>query len=209
MQKLNVIASRLKTFGRLDRGGKISIQHQIGFLRANALDDDSYVDNNFDTWTEEQLSRVVKDEYVDDLIEEIGEVFTNNVHNTEEVFFPIPEAPGIYKDFLKRSALPMPEISNVRIEIRQAPVFSQSIYYFARSNENFEKIQREIAGILADNDLPAEMINISFSVVSRISLTEMYRVMVFFSVVLREAGRTTGFVPGRIIGNFENIYSED
>lgn len=205
MQNITKMADRLTSYGKATRTGEIGIQHQTVFIRTAALDDDDLVDNNYSGFSGGRLLDVMRTEPFKAMVDRIGQCFEDNVANTDDQFFPVQNFNSPYETFCQEEIKSLPALTEVRIEIRQAQVFSQNVYYFVKNKKDVSEFEDQFRQMLAENDLPAETVNLIFTVPNSVTLAQMYELMTIFSIVLRETAKDTMFVPGRVIGNFNQI----
>lgn len=205
MQNITKMADRLTSYGKATRTGEIGIQHQTVFIRTAALDDDDLVDNNYSGFSGDRLLDIMRTVPFKAMVDRIGQSFEDNVINVNEQFFPVAEFSRPYEVFCRDEIKSLPPLTEVRIEIRQAQVFSQNVYYFVKNKRDVSEFEDQFRQMLAENDLPAETVNLIFTVPNSVTLAQMYEVMTIFSIVLRETAKDAMFVPGRVIGNFNQI----
>ncbi|QQV92122.1 hypothetical protein MOC16_gp061 [Klebsiella phage vB_KpM_FBKp24] len=205
MQNITKMADRLTSYGKATRTGEIGIQHQTVFIRTAALDDDDLVDNNYSGFSGGRLLDVMRTEPFKAMVDRIGQCFEDNVANTDDQFFPVQNFNSPYETFCQEEIKSLPALTEVRIEIRQAQVFSQNVYYFVKNKKDVSEFEDQFRQMLAENDLPAETVNLIFTVPNSVTLAQMYELMTIFSIVLRETAKDAMFVPGRVIGNFNQI----
>lgn len=205
MQNITKMADRLTSYGKATRTGEIGIQHQTVFIRTAALDDDDLVDNNYSGFSGDRLLDIMRTVPFKVMVDRIGQSFEDNVVNVNEQFFPVAEFSRPYEVFCRDEIKSLPALTEVRIEIRQAQVFSQNVYYFVKNKRDVSEFEDQFRQMLAENDLPAETVNLIFTVPNSVTLAQMYEVMTIFSIVLRETAKDAMFVPGRVIGNFNQI----
>lgn len=206
MQNINRIASRLETFGKTDRSGNLAIQHQSVFVRTTALGDDDLVETNHSQWSDEELLLLTRRHSFNAMADKIGNCFEDNLSNSDEQMFPLRNFEEAYDSFRKDASFPLPALTAFHIEIRQAAVFSQNVYHFVKDNPNLSEIEHQVRLLLSDNNLPAETVNLSFSAFQAVTVTQLYNLLTLFSVLLRETAKDTGFIPGRVIGNFHVVH---
>lgn len=206
MQNISKMADRLNGYGRANRTGEIAIQHQVVFIRTAPLGDEDLVDNDYSSLPNHELLGMLKDPLFHHLIDAVADCYEQNVADTTAQFFNVEKFKSNYEifrqNFRRRS---LPELSEVRIEIRPAQVFSQNVYFFVKNNENIEAVEDQFRALMAENDLPAETVNLSFNATESVDLTQMYELMTVLSILLRETAKEAAFIPGRVIGNFNQI----
>lgn len=205
MQNISKMTDRLTSYGKPTRTGEIAIQHQTVFIRTAALGDDDLVDNNYSGFSDARLTDILHSAPFQVAVNNIAQCFEDNVANVEEQFFPVIDFNAGYEKLRQTVVKTLPEISDLRIEIRQAQVFSQNVYYFVKNKKDVTEFEDQFRQMLAENDLPAETVNLIFTCHTSTTLSQMYEVMTILSILLRETAKEAMFVPGRVIGNFSQI----
>lgn len=205
MQNISKMADRLTSYGKPTRSGEIGIQHQTVFIRTAALGDDDLVDNNYSGLSDDRLVDVIRSEPFQYVVEKIAQCFEENVANKFEQFFEVVDFTEAYETIRQSVVKSLPQLSEVRIEIRPAQVFSQNVYYFVKNKKDLPEFEEKVRAMLAENDSPAETVNLIFNAPSSVTLAQMYEIMTVLSILLRETAKDAMFVPGRVIGNFNQI----
>lgn len=205
MQNISKMSDRLMGYGRVNRAGETAIQHQVVFIRTAPLGDEDLVDNNYSSLSNDHLLDMLKTKSFTDMVAVLADTFEENVANINEQFFSVNGLCEAYETFRKGFIRNLPDLTDFRIEIRAAQVFSQNVYYFVKNNDNIDEVEDQFRKLMADNGLPAETVNLSFNSLNSVSIDQLYELMTIFSILLREAAKEAMFVPGRVIGNFNQI----
>lgn len=192
---------RLSTYSHISRAGVKTINHQVVFLKTVPLsDDDDNVDTNQSGLQSSYLDTLITRDDFDDLVELITASYEENLMKVKEQFFSFREFTEPFNAFVKNIQVDIPPIDSFQIELRPAQLFSHNLYYFIKDHENNPDIDKEARALLAKFDLPAEMVNITFTAISPINFKQLTHTLTIVSLLLREAAKYIGFVPGRSIG---------
>lgn len=208
MQTISKIEDRIKSFGKPNRRGDLSVQHQVLFIRTEALGEEESIDNNLSDLSDKRLLDLTRAEEFIAVRDDIADCYEQNVSQADDQFFSLNDFLNRYDLLRQNQRLHLPSITDARIEIRPAQVFSQNVYYFVKNKANFDQLEDQFRKLLAESDVPAETVNLTFNCPNSVELKTLYSLMMVLSVVLREAAKDAGFIPGRVIGNFAQITKE-
>ncbi|UQT03545.1 hypothetical protein KODAMA_00780 [Serratia phage vB_SmaM-Kodama] len=209
MRSIKHLAPLLKTYGKVDRGGILSIQHQTFYVRPAPLNSEIDISENMSDYTTAQMDSWRSLDSFQDMIDIIANTYGANVASKVPAV-GIPTLPEAYAKFLEESKLSMPPVAVFSMEIRDAQPFSQNLFHFIEGipPEVSEKLLNDVRAKLAEVDLPGEMVNLNFMVQESCTVMELYRMMTFITVLLKESAKETHFLPGRAVGTFAYISAE-
>lgn len=195
---------RLTTYGMIDRGGRKAIQHQTVFVKTMALSDEELVDTNPSGFQHHYLESLTKRDDFKDLVDIIADAYERNLPELKQ-FFEFPEFLDAFNAFAKTIQGDIPPVKSFQLELRPAQVFSHNLYHFVKEHENLKEIEERARSLLADYNLPGEMINLIFTNNSEINFKQLTHTLTILSLLLREAALDIGFVPGRSVGNLTSL----
>lgn len=195
---------RLLAFSSLDRSGKKAIQLQTVFAKTMSLSDDEIVDVNISGLQYQYLESLIKRDDFTHLVDLICNSYEKNLPELQQ-FFSFREFVEPFNNFAKSIQVDIPPLDSFQLELRPAQVFSHSLYYFVKDHEKNADIESKARTLLAEYDLPAEMINLTFSCIDPMNFKQLTHTLTVLSLILREAALEAGFVPGRSIGTLNTI----
>ncbi|ATA65402.1 hypothetical protein CPT_Moabite_151 [Serratia phage Moabite] len=209
MRSIKQLEPLLRTYGKVDRGGATSVQHQTFFVRPAPLNSEIDISENLSDFTTHQMDGWRNLESFQDMIDVIAKTYGDNVASKVPAV-PMSNLSEVYDRFLAESGLRMVPIFGFSMEIRDAQPFSQNLFHFIEGipPEVSEKLLNDVRAKLAEVDLPGEMVNLNFMVQESCTVMELYRMMTFITVLLKESAKETHFLPGRAVGTFAYISAE-
>lgn len=195
---------RLITYGMTDRSFKKSIHHQVVFVKTMSLSDDELVDTNLSGLQHQYLESLLRRDDFKALVDIIADSYERNLPETEQ-FFSFQEFLVPFNAFSKTIQADIPPIESFELELRPAQVFSHNLYHFIKDHVDVTEIETKARTLLAEYELPAEMINLIFSSSKSMNFKQLAHTLTILSLLLREAALEVGFVPGRAVGKVTSI----
>lgn len=205
MININAIASRIDAYGNLSRARLKTISHQTVYLRTATLSDDPLLEVNLSGMHEDYLRTLMQRNDFKELLVRLGDHYIDALPKRDQPIFSLSSVVPELNDFFTEVQGTLPAISELSLEIRPAPLFSHSVHYFVDVAENKEELEEKVRQLLTENDIPSEAVNLIVRMDNMVSYKELTHLMTVMSIILREMAFESGFIPGRVIGNFAMI----
>lgn len=192
---------RLTVYGQPGRNGKLAITHQAIFVKTVPLSKVEFVDLNISALPLAYLDAMRRGNAFTDLIDRVSDAYEHNLPKADDQFFNFQSLVQPFNDFVKSlgNNVDIPPVDLFKLELRPAQLFSHNIYHFVKDAEEIESIEQKVRELLSENDLPAEMVNLTFVNSGTMTIKQLSHTLTLLSIILRESALDVGFVPGRCI----------